>query len=301
MLWRHILSNVRRPLYEDLYCPLLDSLWASFCSFCINGIIKWGQWLNRSKCCRCTLTGAMSNRWIYINHGSIVTVVMIELAERNIHSLCKVKRNSPWPSRLFLFQGDSQRTLSWITRCPAVASEALTKSSREGIKQVDQYSADPSWQWHVWFYWKYSQHGYFLSLVGQRFWCVSLQWRHNEHGGISNHQPQDCLLNGSLRRRSKVTSKLRITGLCAWNSPVTGEFPAQRASNAENVSIWWRHHVVNWSLIYHIEPCAIRGHDHSDTYHFDAFIQKRHNSSGLATELLDRKKFWKMWLYSDPR
>ena len=26
------------------------------------------------------------------------------------------------------------------------------------------------------------------------------------------------------------------------NSPVTGEFPAQRASNAENVSIWWRHH-----------------------------------------------------------
>ena len=25
-------------------------------------------------------------------------------------------------------------------------------------------------------------------------------------------------------------------------SPVTGEFPAQRASNAENVSIWWCHH-----------------------------------------------------------
>ena len=30
--------------------------------------------------------------------------------------------------------------------------------------------------------------------------------------------------------------------LCGGNSPVTGEFPAQRASNAENVSIWWRHH-----------------------------------------------------------
>ena len=26
------------------------------------------------------------------------------------------------------------------------------------------------------------------------------------------------------------------------NSPVTGEFPAQKASNAENASIWWRHH-----------------------------------------------------------
>ena len=40
----------------------------------------------------------------------------------------------------------------------------------------------------------------------------------------------------------KKTSKLRVTGLCAGNSPVAGEFPAQRASNAENVSIWWRHH-----------------------------------------------------------
>ena len=38
-------------------------------------------------------------------------------------------------------------------------------------------------------------------------------------------------------------SKLRVTGLCAGNSPVTGEFPAQMASYAENVSIWWRHHV----------------------------------------------------------
>ena len=24
----------------------------------------------------------------------------------------------------------------------------------------------------------------------------------------------------------------------------TGEFPAQMASNAENVSIWWRHHEI---------------------------------------------------------
>ena len=35
----------------------------------------------------------------------------------------------------------------------------------------------------------------------------------------------------------------RVTGLCAGNSPVTGEFPAQMASNAVKVSIWWRHHV----------------------------------------------------------
>ena len=44
--------------------------------------------------------------------------------------------------------------------------------------------------------------------------------------------------------RWKNTSKLHVTGLCVGNSPATGEFPAQRDSDAENVSIWWRHHVV---------------------------------------------------------
>ena len=56
---------------------------------------------------------------------------------------------------------------------------------------------------------------------------------HNEHDGVSNHQPHDCLLNRLLRRRSKKTSKLRVTGLCAGNLPVTGEYPTQKASNAE--------------------------------------------------------------------
>ena len=69
-----------------------------------------------------------------------------------------------------------------------------------------------------------------------------LLWRHYESGSVSNHQPHDCLLKGLFRRRSKKTSKLRVTGLCMGNSPGTGEFPAQMASNAENVSIWWRHH-----------------------------------------------------------
>ena len=72
---------------------------------------------------------------------------------------------------------------------------------------------------------------------------VPLQWRHNGPEDVSNHQPHHCLLNRLFRRRSKKTSKLRVTGLCAAKSPVTGEFPAQMASNAENASIWWRHHV----------------------------------------------------------
>ena len=69
-----------------------------------------------------------------------------------------------------------------------------------------------------------------------------LRWHHNDHAGVSNYQPHGCLLNRLFRRKSKKTSKLRVTGLCAGNSPGTGEFPAQMASYAENVSIWWRHH-----------------------------------------------------------
>ena len=89
-----------------------------------------------------------------------------------------------------------------------------------------------------------------------------LRWRRNERDGVSNHQPHDCLLNRLFRRSWKKTSKLRVTGLGAGNSPVTGEFPAQRASNAENVSIWWRYHETwrnkmgirkNYTFIY--TPC----------------------------------------------
>ena len=50
--------------------------------------------------------------------------------------------------------------------------------------------------------------------------------------------------NRLFRRRSKKASKLRVAGLCEGNSPGTGEFPAQMANNAENVSIWWRHHAM---------------------------------------------------------
>ena len=49
--------------------------------------------------------------------------------------------------------------------------------------------------------------------------AFSLQWRHNDHDNVSNHQPRGCLLNCLFRRRSKKTSKLRVTGLCVGNSP----------------------------------------------------------------------------------
>ena len=107
----------------------------------------------------------------------------------------------------------------------------------------------------------------------------ALQWRHNGRDSVSNHQPHDCLLNRLLRRRSKKTSKLCVTGLCVGNSSGTGEFPAQRASNAENVSIWLRHHVSlisfqeRWHLaytktsVYYVNGTDVIIHPASNTFH----------------------------------
>ena len=75
----------------------------------------------------------------------------------------------------------------------------------------------------------------------------TLQGRHNGPDSVSNHQPHDSLLNRLFRRRSKKTSKLCVTGLCAGNSLETGEFPAQMASNAEKATIWLRRHDWIWT------------------------------------------------------
>ena len=88
---------------------------------------------------------------------------------------------------------------------------------------------------------KHLFHGKWCLLTHISYLGSTLQWHHSECVGVSNHQPHDCYPNVYSRRRSMKTSKLRITGLCVENSPVTGEFPAQRASNVKNVSIWWRH------------------------------------------------------------
>ena len=86
-----------------------------------------------------------------------------------------------------------------------------------------------------------------------------LQWRHNGHHSVSYHQPRDCLLNRLFWRRSKKTSKLCVTGICAGKSPGTGEFSTQIASKAENVSIWWRRHVCVdfWTIVHIFHDVAV--------------------------------------------
>ena len=134
---------------------------------------------------------------------------------------------------------------------------------------------------------------------------ITLQWRHNERDGVSNHQRLDCLLNRFFRRRSKKTSKLRFTVLCDGNSPVTGEFPAQKASNVENDSIWWRRHDTVWhvgiyyDILFRPQMAATFYEDkgywallcckcqefYGASWYIDGLVQERRNSSALAMEL----------------
>ena len=64
----------------------------------------------------------------------------------------------------------------------------------------------------------------------------SLLWRHNGRDGVSNHQPHDCLPkfhSGADQRKHQSSASLAFVGRIP---------PTQMASNAGNVSIWWRHH-----------------------------------------------------------
>ena len=88
----------------------------------------------------------------------------------------------------------------------------------------------------------------------------SLHWRHNERDGVSLSA---CWL------LDQTQIKENIKAPCLWpfvgNSPVAVEFPAQRANNAGNVSIWWCHHGMNWKhrtcyikrCFYHIHSISI--------------------------------------------
>ena len=144
-----------------------------------------------------------------------------------------------------------------------------------------------------------------MSVIGRSHY--TLQWRHNGRDGVSNHQPHDCLLNRLFSRRSKETSKLRGTGLCAMNSPVTGEFLAPMASNAENVSIWWRHHAplvtngkVNLRSLSNPHSCtlSIIQTFYSCLYHYIILLEQRFWL--LYSPCLDNSGVWIMASNQEP-
>ena len=73
----------------------------------------------------------------------------------------------------------------------------------------------------------------------------TIQWRHNDHDGVSKSPASRLFTQLFIQTQIKENIKAtRHWPLCGEFTG-TGEFPAQRASYAENVSIWWRHHEQN--------------------------------------------------------
>ena len=109
-------------------------------------------------------------------------------------------------------------------------------------------------------------------------------------GSLCGEFIPDCLLNRLFRHRTKKTPNLRVTVLCKGNPSVTGEFPSQRANNAENVSIWWRHHesltLTKYAVSSHCQLCI--------QYHYDNVVLQvmgnvhliiKHDNSLFVSEL----------------
>ena len=74
---------------------------------------------------------------------------------------------------------------------------------------------------------------------------IMARWRLNSPASRLFTQP---FIPGQIKESIKAPRHWPLCG----NSPVTGELTAQMGSNAENISIWWRHHGngVSWGILF---------------------------------------------------
>ena len=100
----------------------------------------------------------------------------------------------------------------WRCECHAISRVNLQSHKKwlDGVKLNGELPRLESSPIHIWY-------TFTIFILGQL--SSTLHWRHNDHDGVSNHQPHGCLLDRLFRRRSKKISKLRVTGLCVGNSP----------------------------------------------------------------------------------
>ena len=126
---------------------------------------------------------------------------------------------------------------SHITGNSAVCSNSFFRLTWKGISKL--WITDLLWGWNFGDCWIQHTKGRWCRN------CIPLQWRHNGHDSISNHHPHDCLLNRLSRHRSKKTSKLRVTGLCAGPVNSLHKWPVARKCFHLMTSLCmsWCHHV----------------------------------------------------------
>ena len=105
---------------------------------------------------------------------------------------------------------------------------------------------------------------------------MTLQWRHNERDGVSNHQPHDCSLKRVFRGRSKKTSSFAslvfVRGIHRWsvNSPHKRPVTRKMLSFDDVIMSWQRSVCHGWLVsaiksLFWMLTCGVLWHSHNET------------------------------------
>ena len=102
------------------------------------------------------------------------------------------------------------------------------------------FAEPPSYFWYKSYCTSIATHYRQIYNLAETYLGSSLQWRRNDHDGVSNGVSIVCstVCSGANQRKHQSSASLAfVTGIISW-------IPTQRASNADNVAIWWHHHVA---------------------------------------------------------
>ena len=121
-----------------------------------------------------------------------------------------------------------------------------------GEHPITYLSSQITWWWYAYVFKWYTMNGshkFFTLVIGYFLLLPATMDLLNHYGDVimGAIASQITILRLFTQPFIQTQMKENIKALRHWplagNSPGTGAFPAQMASNAENISIWWRHHV----------------------------------------------------------
>ena len=115
-----------------------------------------------------------------------------------------------------------------------ISMEFWSRHSNFDIRKLHTPYWKQFWSIKIAFNKAYAKWRYFCLFLDVLIWqgwlkLTATQFHHSDvmmSAMTSQITSLTFLLNRLFRRRSKKTLKLRVTGLCARNSPMIGEFPA---------------------------------------------------------------------------
>ena len=167
-------------------------------------------------------------------------------------------------------------TASRITINTIVCSIALYSYVIWALGRLVSPTVRRSVQWLVWANNKNIDPHYFPFGRRNHRWPVCSPHKGTTIKSVLWHVVYSIAYSGANQRKHQSSASLAF---CAGNLPVTGEFPTQRASNAGNISIWWRHHDFVW------DPLWLVDSPHKVPIMRKAF--SRHDLSWITDSIID--------------